>query len=123
MTNVTSIVDFFGEYSAYPDVIYPVYGYDDNRAPMEIAIAKMGGGFLNVEYDGSWVYAIKVDGETIYSGTDLHSGTPINHAMAAIVLVDTLLNQEEPDEYEKELIKAHGARLQAWLDTAWDVAD
>lgn len=123
MSDVTveNIVDdFFEVYRTEPEVIFPIPVTAKDQLPMQIAIGKMGGGHIDAEYPGNWIYAIYVKDMPIYSGTDLRSGTPITHTQAAGLLVDVLLNREESDQHEENILKAHGGRLEYWLTESFE---
>lgn len=119
MEEIKAVDDWFEIYRDMPGAVYPVPAYADDKEPLTIAVGKMGGGSLDRKYVGSWTYAIVASGDTIYSGTDVESHKPIDHAEAARILIVTLLNMDGLYDQETALIKVHGARLQAWLDASF----
>lgn len=78
-------------------VFVPMMLIDESEPSIEIGIDKAGGGTLGVFYaNGSWSYAVSVDGE-ILSGDDLHSGLGKSHEDMARVLAGFL-----SDSYDAE---------------------
>lgn len=105
-------VNYFELYRTEPEIVFPFPRSGKKDKPLILEIAKLGGGSLNEEYVGNWIYGLRYDGSLICSGTDLVTRFPADHATAAHQLIEGIVSTGEPVIDET----AHADRLEAWLD-------
>ena len=109
----TAPVDSFEMYRCEPEAVYAIPPLIDDDPPLEISIAAGGGGGTvgRAYANNDWIYAVRLAGELVCSGTDLRSGgIPHTHWQMAAALADCL---SDGDDIPPALHR-HAERLADW---------
>lgn len=111
--------------SAYdPAHIFTVPKLTEDDPEVTISIEAFGGGTPGKAYAGNdWFYEVRMDGEFIMDGGDLHHALPATAEDMARVLADFLsADAESPgalegyDDAERAFLESQGERLGMWAN-------